>query len=65
MVEAGLGVTIVPSMILPANPMNVAVKQLNPPIFRDIGLAVRAPQVVTPVVAAFIKETQGWLAESS
>lgn len=58
MVEAGLGVTIVPSMILPVNPVNIVVKQLNPPIIRELGLAVRSKQMVTPVVAAFIKETQ-------
>jgi DNA-binding transcriptional LysR family regulator len=65
MVEAGLGVTIVPSMILPANPVNIVVKQLDPPIIREVGLAVRSNQIVTPVVAAFIKETQSWLEESS
>jgi DNA-binding transcriptional LysR family regulator len=61
MVEAGLGVTIVPSMILSANPVNIVVKQLDPPIIREVGLAVRSKQIVTPVVAAFIKETQSWL----
>jgi DNA-binding transcriptional LysR family regulator len=65
MVEAGLGVTIVPSMILPANLVNIVVKQLDPPIIREVGLAVRSKQLVTPVVAAFIKETQCWLEESS
>lgn len=60
MVEAGLGVTIVPSMILSVNPVNIVVKQLNPPIFREFGLAVLSKENVTPVVAAFIKETQSW-----
>jgi DNA-binding transcriptional LysR family regulator len=64
MVEAGLGVTIVPSMILSVNPVNIVVKQLDPPIIREVGLAVRSKQIVTPVVTAFIKETQSWLAES-
>lgn len=65
MVEAGFGVTIVPSMILPDNLENVVVKQLKPPIVREVGLAVRSQQIVTPVVAVFIKETQSWLAQSS
>ncbi|CAN7762560.1 LysR family transcriptional regulator [Paenibacillus sp. LjRoot153] len=63
MVEAGFGVTIVPSMILPVNPENVVVKQLNPPIIREIGLALRSQQIVTPIVDVFIKETQKLLAE--
>lgn len=65
MVEAGLGVTIVPSMILSVNPVNIVAKQLNPPIIREVGLAVLSKENVTPVVAAFIKETQSWLAEYS
>ncbi|KRF34563.1 LysR family transcriptional regulator [Paenibacillus sp. Soil787] len=64
MVEAGIGVSIVPSMILPAMPANVEVKPLNPPIIRKIGLAVLSQQIVSPVVAAFIKEAQIRLAES-
>jgi DNA-binding transcriptional LysR family regulator len=64
MVEAGIGVSIVPSMILPAIPSNIVVKQLSPPIIRNIGLAVLSQQTISPVVAAFIKETQNWLAES-
>jgi DNA-binding transcriptional LysR family regulator len=63
MVEAGIGVTIVPSMILPVNPVNVVVKQLNPPIFREVGWAVLSQQIVSPIVGAFIKETQSWLEE--
>lgn len=62
MVEAGLGVTILPSMILSGNQGNVLVKRLKSPIIREVGLAVRSHQKVTPVVAAFMKETQNWLA---
>jgi DNA-binding transcriptional LysR family regulator len=65
MVDAGFGVTIVPSMILPVNPEKVVVKPLKPPIMRDIGFAVRSQQTLPPVVATFIKETQRWLAKSS
>ncbi|MBW5448719.1 LysR family transcriptional regulator [Cohnella sp. CFH 77786] len=58
MVEAGIGVSIVPSMILPAMPANIAVKPLKPPIARDIGLAVRSQETISPAINAFIKETQ-------
>jgi DNA-binding transcriptional LysR family regulator len=58
MVEAGIGVSIVPSMILPAIPVNIVVKPLNPSIKREIGLAILSLQNVSPVVSAFIKEAQ-------
>ncbi|WP_426449281.1 LysR family transcriptional regulator [Paenibacillus sp. S-38] len=64
MVEAGIGVSVVPSMILPAVPANVAVKPLHPPIIRRIGIAVLSQRMVSPVAAAFIKEAQRQLAES-
>ncbi|MCL6602228.1 MAG: LysR family transcriptional regulator [Paenibacillus sp.] len=61
MVEAGMGVSIVPSMILPAMPVNIVVKPITPPITRVIGLAVRSQETISSAMAAFIKETQGWL----
>ncbi|MFC5447479.1 LysR family transcriptional regulator [Paenibacillus aestuarii] len=56
MVEAGIGVSIVPSMILPAIPGNIVVKPLSPPIIREIGLVKLSLQSDSPVVSAFIKE---------
>lgn len=58
MVEAGIGVSIVPSMILPAVPANILIKPLTPSINRVIGLAVPSLEVISPAIAAFIKETQ-------
>jgi DNA-binding transcriptional LysR family regulator len=65
MVEAGIGVSIVPSMILPAIPANIAVKPLKSPITRDIGLTVRSQETISPAIIAFIKETQSLLARTS
>ena len=62
MVEAGIGVSIVPSMILPAMPANIVVKPLKTPITRVIGLAVRSQETIPPAIAAFIKETQSLFA---
>ncbi|TYP73029.1 LysR family transcriptional regulator [Paenibacillus methanolicus] len=64
MVEAGIGVSVVPSMILSAMPANIAVKPLHPPIIRQIGLAVRTQHIVSPAAAAFIKAARMQLAES-
>ncbi|MFB9327895.1 LysR family transcriptional regulator [Paenibacillus aurantiacus] len=62
MVEAGIGVSVVPSMIVPAVPANIAVRPLNPPLHRIIGLAVRSQHEVSPAVAAFIQEARKHLA---
>ncbi|WP_123040448.1 LysR family transcriptional regulator [Cohnella candidum] len=58
MVEAGIGVSIIPSMILPDAPVHIVVKPLNPPIFRHIVLGVLSRHPISPVVAAFIQEAQ-------
>lgn len=65
MVAAGIGVSVVPSLILPAVPDNIAVKPLDPPIMRRIGLAVRSQQHVSPIAAAFMKEVQTCLDKQS
>ncbi|MFS0554343.1 LysR family transcriptional regulator [Brevibacillus sp. 179-C9.3 HS] len=57
MVESGVGVTVVPSLILPAKlPVEVAVKELSPPLYRQIGLAVHSPREASPAVRAFLRE---------
>lgn len=61
MVEAGMGVTVVPSMILPASPVNVIVKQLIPPLSREVELAVPSQDEITPAAAAFLKVASQWL----
>ncbi|MDQ0191672.1 LysR family transcriptional regulator substrate-binding protein [Paenibacillus wynnii] len=63
MVEAGIGVTIVPSMILPSTPVNVVVKPLIPSLVREVGLVVRSQQLLSPIVTAFIEEAQNGLEE--
>ncbi|WP_379133827.1 LysR family transcriptional regulator [Paenibacillus sp. sgz500958] len=58
MVEAGMGVSIVPAMILPSSPPKVEIRRLHPPLSREVGLAVLAENPVTPAVHAFIKEAE-------
>ncbi|UQZ32222.1 transcriptional regulator [Paenibacillus sp. PK3_47] len=61
MVEAGMGVTIVPSMILPASPAKVTVRQLTEPLSREVALAVRSREKITPAAAAFALEAVDFL----
>ncbi|MDQ0720107.1 DNA-binding transcriptional LysR family regulator [Paenibacillus sp. W4I10] len=58
MVEAGIGVAVIPSMILTAVPLKIMIKPLSPPINRDIGLAVLSMQNVSSAVSEFIKFAQ-------
>lgn len=65
MVEAGMGVTVVPAMILPASPVNVVVKQLKQPLSREVALAVRSRAMITPAAEAFIRAAKQWLARTA
>ncbi|NRS51158.1 LysR family transcriptional regulator [Brevibacillus sp. HB2.2] len=58
MVESGVGVTVVPSLTLPAQLPDVAVKEITPPLSRQIGLAVRSLREAPPAVQAFLREAE-------
>ncbi len=65
MVEAGIGVTVVPELTLPRNLPNVKVVELVPQVLRRIGLAVRSQDQSPPAVKAFIAEAQKWVSSPS
>ena len=54
MVESGLGVSVLTELVLRRTPYHVAVKPLDPPQFRDIGLAVRDRAAASPATARFL-----------
>ncbi|WP_429844679.1 LysR family transcriptional regulator [Brevibacillus sp. FIR094] len=58
MVESGVGVTVVPSLTLPAQLPDVAVKEITPPLSRQIGLTVRSLRDAPPAVQAFLREAE-------
>ena len=55
MVEKGLGIGILPSMILRRIPWKLEVRPLVKPYYRPIGLAVKTPSHLTPAVRKFIE----------
>jgi DNA-binding transcriptional LysR family regulator len=55
MVEAGLGVSVVPTLALPAEPDGLAVRPLDPPVPRLLGLAVRSLADASPAARAFLE----------
>lgn len=55
MVEGGLGISILPELILRRIPYKVAIKELESPIYRSIGLAVRSKKSMSLAVQKFIE----------
>ena len=54
MVEHGLGVSILPKLILRRIPYRVALRPLAQPVFRQIGLATRQGEELAPAARRFL-----------
>lgn len=55
MVRAGLGVTIVPALALPAEAEGLAARPLDPPVYRHLALAARSWAASAPAARAFLE----------
>lgn len=55
MVEKGLGISILPQLILQRVPYRIIAKELDVPAYRDIGLALRNKKTASLVVKRFIE----------
>lgn len=55
MVESGLGVSILPQLILKRIPYHIVAKELDVPAYRNIGLAFRNKKTVSLAVKRFIE----------
>lgn len=53
MVEGGLGVSILPELILRRTPYNIAARELEIPAYRNIGLAWKGKGGISPVLKKF------------
>lgn len=58
MVESGLGVSILPQLILKRTPYRIVAKELDVPAYRNIGLALRDKKSVSPAVKRFLEYLQ-------
>ncbi len=54
MVEKGMGVSILPDMILQRIPYQIEIRSLRKPYYRSIGLAIKNQKHITPAVKKFI-----------
>ena len=55
MAEKGLGIGILPSMILQRIPYKVEIRALDRPYYREIGLAMKNKNRLTPATQKFIE----------
>lgn len=55
MVEQGLGISILPEMILKRISYNIEIRSLEKPYYREIGLAVKDINKISPATKKFIK----------
>ena len=58
MVEAGLGVAILPELLLTSQltgTCHVETRPIDPPLYRDLGMALRAGEGLSPALDRFIK----------
>ncbi|MBQ7095386.1 MAG: LysR family transcriptional regulator [Clostridia bacterium] len=58
MVESGLGIAILPELILKRVPYRIIVKELDVPAYRNIGLALRDKKTASLAVKRFIEYLQ-------
>ncbi len=55
MVESGLGISILPELILKRIPYTIVVKELDVPAYRDIGIALRDTKTASLAVKRFLE----------
>ncbi|TKC16808.1 LysR family transcriptional regulator [Robertmurraya kyonggiensis] len=58
MVQEGVGNTILPEMAIPTTLTKVNAAYLSPQIYQNLGLELRTSNYISPVLAAFIHESQ-------
>jgi len=61
MVEQGLGVSIMPELLLKGHTDKVAVREIENSVTRTIGLAVSAANSASPSVQSFAEHIQSWV----
>ena len=55
MVESGLGISILPELILRRIPYRIVTKELEVPAFRNIGIAMREQKSLSLAVKRFLE----------
>ncbi|MBO0791606.1 MAG: LysR family transcriptional regulator [Ktedonobacteraceae bacterium] len=63
MIREGLGITILPRLILPEKLEGIVAIPFAPPLRLQIGLTVSSPETVSPAVKLFVQTAVAWVQE--
>ncbi|MBW4080811.1 LysR family transcriptional regulator [Paenibacillus sp. S150] len=63
MVENGLGISILPELVIQRQNHNVATLELEERSFRSLGIAVQSLKYASPATKRFLKHVQSWFKE--
>jgi DNA-binding transcriptional LysR family regulator len=63
MVREGLGITLLPSMLVPEKLENIQMLPLDPPIYMQLGLVVKSQETVSPTAKIFMQVALRWSQE--
>ena len=58
MVEKGLGIAILPELILKRSPYNIIAKELDVPAYRNLGIAIKGKKTTSLAVKRFLEYLQ-------
>jgi DNA-binding transcriptional LysR family regulator len=61
MVQNGLGISILPKMVLRGHERNVRIVRLEKPVYRTIGVALNVMKHASPAALKFLEFLQAWL----
>lgn len=61
MVEMGLGISILPELVLRGQQRNIHLKEIDEPIFRSLGIAVSSMKNISPATKKFLMYVQDFL----
>lgn len=65
MVHEGLGITLMPRLLLPKKLEGIVALPLDPPHPLPIGLAVRSQAMISPAARLFVQQASTWIQESA
>lgn len=60
MVESGLGISILPELVLHRTPYKIVKKELDTPAYRKLGIVLKNIQHASPSMKRFLQHLQSW-----
>ncbi|WP_164914436.1 LysR family transcriptional regulator [Aminipila luticellarii] len=63
MVDNGLGISVLPELVLKDTARKIVIKKLDIPAYRDIGIVVKNKKMLTASAQKFVSYVQEWITE--